>query len=151
MEVLLGKYGKNDKFAILRVRTHVLKWQIWCYRLYFQHTMFFSKYRNRKRQTKRGSLKEWVTKNEVTNAEFVWCVKVVDRYFRHNSCSDLVDLLQCVFLHFQCVFLDKELFLKFQLGKPKYLIIILCGIAPNFNLIKWIIHQHFSLYHLTRD
>ena len=53
-----------------------------------------------------------LTKNDVTNAEILWCLKVVDRHFSHNSYSDCVNLLQCMFA-------DSEIAQQLSLGKTK--------------------------------
>ena len=63
-----------------------------------------------KAQYKTGTVKEMLTKNDVTNAEIMWCLKVVDGHFSYNSCSDLANL-------FQCVFADSEIAHRLHLEK----------------------------------
>ena len=50
-----------------------------------------------KAQQKTRTGKEMLTKNDVTNAEILLCVKVFDRQFSYNCCSDLANLFQCMF------------------------------------------------------
>ena len=64
-----------------------------------------------KAQHKTGTVKEMLTKNDVSNAE-IMCLKVVDGHFSYNSCSDLANL-------FQCMFADSEIPHQFSLGKNK--------------------------------
>ena len=49
-----------------------------------------------KAQCTTWTVKETITTN-VTNAEILWCLKVVDRHFSHNTCSDLAHLFQWMF------------------------------------------------------
>ena len=41
---------------------------------------------------KTETVKEMLSKNDVTNAEIMWCLKVADGHFSYNSCSDLANL-----------------------------------------------------------
>ena len=75
-----------------------------------------------KAQHKAGTVKEMLTKN-VTNAEIMWCLKVVNGHFSCNSCSDLANI-------FQCMFADSEIVHQLSLGKTKCRYMIVYGIAP---------------------
>ena len=75
-----------------------------------------------KAQRKTGTVKEMLTKNDVTNAK-IMCLKEVDGHFSYNFCSDLANL-------FQCMFADSEIAHQFSLGKTKCRYLILYGIAP---------------------
>ena len=50
-----------------------------------------------KAQHKTRTGKEMLAKNDVTNAEILFCLKVFDRQFSYNCCSDLANLFQCMF------------------------------------------------------
>ena len=71
-----------------------------------------------KAQRKTGTVKEMSTKNDVTIAEIMWCLKV-----HYNSSRDLANL-------FQCMFADSEIARQFSLGKTKCRCLILYRIAP---------------------
>ena len=80
-------------------------------------------------QHKTGTVKEMLTKNDVSNAE-IMCLKVVDGHFSYNSCSDLANL-------FQCMFADSEIPHQFSLGKNKMRV---HGTVWNCSLLQiWII------------
>ena len=76
-----------------------------------------------KAQHKTGTVKEMLTKNDVTNAEIMWWLKVVDRHFSCNSCSDLSNL-------FQFMLADSEIAHQFSFGKTKCRYMTLYGIVP---------------------
>ena len=80
-----------------------------------------------------GTVKEILTRNDVTNAEILWCLKMVDKHFSYNSCSDLANL-------FQCMFAGSEVAQHFLLGKTKCKYLILYRIVPycKSELLKYI-------------
>ena len=97
-----------------------------------------------KAQHKTGTVNEMLTKNDVTNAEIMWCLKVVDGHFSCNSCSDLANL-------FQCVFTNSKIAHQFSLGKTKCRYMILYAIVPycRSELLKQI--NSFLFFSLSFD
>lgn len=65
-------------------------------------------------------------KTEVTNAEILWALKVIESGFSQNSCSNINIL-------FQKMFPDSVIASKFQLGRQKCSYIINHGLGPYFS------------------
>ena len=72
---------------------------------------------------KSGSLDDLLLKNEVINAEILWCLKLVAGHLSYNSCSNISKI-------FKTMFSRSDVARQFSLGKSKARYMILYGSAP---------------------
>lgn len=72
-----------------------------------------------------GTLDGYITQDDVTKAEVLWCMKIVMGHFSLNSCRDLGSL-------FKKMFCDSAVAQKFTLGSTKASYFISYGLAPHF-------------------
>ena len=72
-----------------------------------------------------GKIQNYFQSQEVTNAEIIWCLKVIESHFSYRSCSDIGVL-------FKAMFTDSDIAQRFSLGKTKIAYNIAFGIAPYF-------------------
>ena len=70
-----------------------------------------------------GSLDDLLLKNEVVNAEILWCLKLVAGHLSYNSCINISEI-------FKIMFSRSDVARQFSLGKTKARYMILYGIAP---------------------
>ena len=70
-----------------------------------------------------GSLDDLLLKNEVINAELLWCLKLVTGHLIYNLCSNISEIFKIMFSH-------SDVARQFSLGNTKVHYMILYGIAP---------------------
>lgn len=72
------------------------------------------------------SIESFCTKDDVSKAEAIWSLKVVNSKFSLNSCSDIGDT-------FKLMFPDSSVASKFKMGATKCKYIVNYGLAPYFS------------------
>ena len=68
----------------------------------------------------------FMVKNQVTDSEIVWALKILMNHLSFNSCKDLNET-------FRLIFLDSSIAQKFALSPAKVAYTIVHGIAPYFS------------------
>ena len=82
------------------------------------------KYKGNQDSKKSESLDDLLLKNDVINAEILWCLKLLVGHLSYNSCSNISKI-------FKIMFSRSDVARQFSLGKTKARYMILYGIAPN--------------------
>ena len=74
----------------------------------------------------KGRLSAFIARDNVTNAEILWALKVVKSHYSFRSSTDMKQL-------FEAMFTDSTIAKQMSVGKTKVAYIVTCGLAPFFH------------------